>query len=162
MPIEAVRYPSNNSRSGFMGEQPRYRRATVRSLVPRAPLFAFAATVLLGGCGFGLEASDFGENPVVTRALAHCRTVPVGDVYEKVRLHTANLSCRDAVEIFESGRAESEETGRKERFEVLGEVGHGPNWFCARLPPSKHPVFERCHRKGHYFTIERVKFGPGR
>lgn len=90
---------------------------------------------------------------MLTRALVHCRTVAVAGVYEKVRLHTADLSCRKAVELFEAGRAEAEETGRTERFEIYGEPG--PHWLCARLPRSKHPVFERCHRRGHYFTVER-------
>jgi len=110
------------------------------------------AALLLGGCSYGFEASGFGENPARTRAYAHCRTVPLGVVYEKVKLHTAKISCWEAIVIFEDGRAR--ESGRPpRRFEATDE--NGIVWICGRLPHSKQPVFERCRRKGRYFTIER-------
>jgi hypothetical protein len=116
--------------------------------------------LLPAGCGEDFNISEPDGLPFL-RAHAHCRTVPIGNVYEKIRLHAAGISCSKAVELFEVGRAQSEEAAQTGRFEVLLEPGHGLNWTCALLPRSSHPVFERCHRRGHYFTIERQVI-PGR
>jgi hypothetical protein len=107
------------------------------------------AALLFAGCGMDFRDLASEEEPEFTRALAHCKTLPLDGSYDRVKLHNAGISCSEAVEMtFILVRSDPHQTTYSKS---------GQPWSCRALPQARFPLTWRCDRNQRYFTVEHIR-----